>query len=63
MKFLRPVVDINEQKIIKKQVLDEIIFIESFFVATRRFWIWNAASLPTIYTSSLPPFASRMYSS
>ena len=28
MKFLRPVVDINEQKIIKKQVLDEIIFIE-----------------------------------
>ena len=36
MKFLRPVVDINEQKIIKKQVLDEIIFIESFFVGHQK---------------------------
>ena len=36
MKFLRPVVDINEQKIIKKQVLDEIIFIEPFFVGHQK---------------------------
>ncbi len=30
--------------------------------ATRRFCIWNAASLPTIYTSSLSPFARMTYS-
>ena len=30
--------------------------------ATNRFWIWNAASFPSIYTSSLVPFAKRIYS-
>ena len=36
MKLLRPVVDINKQKIIEKQVLDKIIFIESLFVGYQK---------------------------
>ena len=60
--FFGTIVNIYKKQVIQSRFLMKLSLSKRSLYATNRFWIWNAAIFPTMYTSSLPPFANSTYS-